>query len=282
MKNILIPTDFSALADNAFIYALQLANQIDTQLYVLYTYITPVLSSTHAGQPELLADVYEQIELTKFDYYKSQLPRLHALAASQDLDHSKLIFLFDEGTVVSAVRKIVEAEDIGLVVMGTHGASGFTKDFIGTNTVNVIRNIKKPVLAIPPHATYTPIQRIAFTTLFREKDRSALKEILDLADVVDATVYCTHVRQDTGSPADALFYSESWAKMFSDRKLDFTFLTKKVSVEESINTFIKEKEINLLAVVKRNRSFFDRLFSSSLTNNLTFHLQIPILVFHED
>lgn len=282
MKNILFPTDFSEVANNAFIYALQLANQIDTRLYVLYSYITPVLSSTHAGQPELLGEVYEQIELTKFDFYKKQLPALHKLAESHKLDQSKIIFLFDEGTVVDTVRKIVEKEDIGLVVMGTHGASGFTKDFIGTNTVNVIRNVKVPVLAIPLQAKYAPIEKIAFTTRFREKDQAALAEILALANIVDATVYCTHVHQDNTSPADALYYTEAWRKLYPERKLEFSILPKRATVEESINAFIVENDIQLLSIVKRNRSFFDRLFTSSLSNNLTFHSQIPILVFHEE
>lgn len=282
MKNILFSTDFSDGANNAFLYALQLANQLDTKLYVLYSYISPVLSATHAGQPELLGQVYEQIELTKFDYYKKQIPQLHDLAQEHNLDHSKMVFLFEEGTVVTAVKKSVQQENIALVVMGTHGASGFRKEFIGSNTVNVIRNIKTPVLAIPAKATYSAIQKVAFTTLFREKDQTALKEILDLAKIVDATVYCTNVITDNSDPADALFYGESWRKLFPDRKLEFTFLKNEDTVENTINRFIKESNIDLLAIVKRNRSFFDRLFSSSLSNNLTFHAEIPILVFHEE
>ncbi|WP_140938209.1 universal stress protein [Sphingobacterium lumbrici] len=282
MKNILFSTDFSDGANNAFLYALQLANQLDTKLYVLYSYISPVLSATHAGQPELLGQVYEQIELTKFDYYKKQIPQLHELAQKHNLDHSKMMFLFEEGTVVAAVKKSVQQENIALVVMGTHGTSGFKNEFIGSNTVNVIRNIKAPVLAIPAKAAYSAIQKVAFTTLFREKDQAALKEILDLAKVVDATVYCTNVITENSDPADALFYGESWRKLFPDCKLEFTFLKNEDTVENTINRFIKESNIDLLAIVKRNRSFFDRLFSSSLSNNLTFHAEIPILVFHEE
>ena len=282
MKNILFSTDFSDGANNAFLYALQLANQLNTKLYVLYSYITPVLSATHAGQPELLGQVYEQIELTKFDYYKKQIPQLHHLAEEHSLDHSRMVFLFEEGTVVASVKKSVQAENIALVVMGTHGASGFRQEFIGTNTVSVIRNVKVPVLAIPEKASYSTIQKVAFTTLFREKDQAALKEILDLAKIVEATVYCTNVITENSNPADALYYGESWRKLFPDYELEFSFLQNEDTVENTINKFIKENNIDLLAIVKRNRSFFDRLFSSSLSNNLTFHAEIPILVFHEE
>ncbi len=282
MKHILFPTDFSEAANNAFLYALHLANQLDTKLLVLYSYVTPILSATHAGQPEMLADVYQQVELSKFDYFKKQAPALRELAEKNGLDYEKLIFLFEEGTVVSSVRKVVKTEDVRLVVMGTYGASGFTEKFIGTNTVAVIQNVQQPVLAIPAQAKYAPIKKVAFTTLFREKDLAALEEVVHMASLVNAEVYCTHVMDDSSNPAKALLYGEDWGKKFQGKGLDFVFLEKKENVESTINTFLAENHIDVLAIVKRNRNFFDRLINSSLSNKFAFHSDIPILVFHEE
>lgn len=282
MKHILFPTDFSDAANNAFLYAMNLANQLDTKLFVLYSYVTPILSATHAGQPEMLADVYQQVELSKFDYFKKQAPALHELAQKNGLDSSKIVFLFEEGTVVSSVRKVLKTEDIRMVVMGTYGASGFTEKFIGTNTVAVIQNISQPVLAIPNGAKYAPIKKIAFTTLFREKDIAALEEVADIADLFGAAVYCTHVMNDASHPDNALLYGEDWGKKFTGKHLDFVFLEKKETIESTINNFLTENNIDLLAIVKRNRNFFDRLVNSSLSNKFAFHSNTPILVFHEE
>lgn len=282
MKHILFPTDFSDAANNAFLYAVHLANQLNAKLFVLYSYVTPVLSATHAGQPEMLADVYQQVELSKFDYFKKQAPALHELADKNGLDHSRLIFLFEEGTVVSSVKKVLRSEDIRLVVMGTYGASGFTEKFVGTNTVAVIQSIQQPVLAIPAQAKYSPIKKIAFTTLFREKDLAALEEVVEMAEIFEAQVYCTHVVDNIGNPASSLLYGEDWGKKFTGKGLDFVFLEKKENVERTINSFLKENKIDLLAIVKRNRNFFDRLVNSSLSNKFAFHSDTPILVFHEE
>lgn len=282
MKHILFSTDFSDAANNAFLYATRLANQLDVKLFVLYSYVTPVLSATHAGQPEMLADVYQQVELSKFDYFKKQAPALHELAEKNGLDSSKLVFLFEEGTVVTSVRKVVKAEEIRLVVMGTYGASGFTEKFVGTNTVAVIQNIQQPVLAIPSGAKYAPIKKIVFTTLFRDKDLAALEEVVDLATLFEAEVYCTHVMDDTSNPSNALLYGEEWGKKFQGKNLDFVFLEKKESIERTVNSFLIDNNIDLLAIVKRNRNFFDRLVNSSLSNKFAFHSSTPILVFHEE
>lgn len=282
MNNILIPTDFSENANKAFLCALKIANQYDANLYVLHSHQSPVLSFSHAGQPSVLAEVYDEISLSKFDFFKKRTPELHKLAHDHRLNHGKIIFLFEEGTVLDTVKRVIEREQISLVVMGTLGATGFQKQFMGTNTVSVIKNTRIPVLCVPTEASLSDIKKIAFTTLFREKDREALREILDFADHFDAQVYCTHVMQENTSPADILQYSEDWRKSFDRRNMDFIFLEKESSLEETIHGFIQENNIDLLAVVKRNRGFFDRLVSSSLSNNLAFHSQTPILVFHEE
>lgn len=70
MRNILLPTDYSEYANSAFFYALNLANKFGVKLYVLYSYLPPILSSGHAGQPEMLTSVYQEIEASKHEYAK--------------------------------------------------------------------------------------------------------------------------------------------------------------------------------------------------------------------
>ncbi len=282
MKNVLVPTDFSGNANNAFLHGLKIANQLDSQLYVLHCYQTPVLSSSHAGQPDLVSDVYQQIELSKFDFFRRQAPVLRQLAEDNQLDHSRITFIFEEGTVPQTIKKVVEAEQIKLVVMGTLGATGLQRAIMGSNTVSVINNTHIPILVIPEQTSFAAIKKVAFTTLFREKDRTALQEAIRLASYVDAQIYVVHIMEENSSPADILQYSEEWRKSFNNSNLEFIFLEKSGTVEQTLQDFIAENQIDLLAVVKRNRNFFDRLIRSSLSNNLAFHTTTPVLVFHEE
>ena len=80
---------------------------------------------------------------------------------------------------------------------------------------------------------------------------------------------------------DVLMQSDEWGKVYNDANLEFIFLDKNGSVENTVNKFIEENNIDVLAIVKRNRSFFDRLINSSLSNKFVFHSEIPIWVFHE-
>ena len=281
MRALLFPTDFSDIATNSFVYALHIAKSIDAKIYVLYTYVEPVLSATHAGQPELIGEVYQSIELNQFETYKKKTQGMRKIAEAEDASDVELVFLFEEGPVASVVRKIVDREKIHLVVMGTHGESGFLSKIIGSNTVNVIKNIQNPVLAVPPHAKYQGINRVVFTTLFREKDKPALREAIIMARAVNARLDCLNILHNS-KIADVLLQTENWRHEFPNEDINYVLLDEVESIENTITTYLLENNIDILAVVKRNRSFFDRMFNNSISNNLAFHSKVPILVFHEE
>jgi len=281
MKHILIPTDYSEHANNAFFYALNLANKFGVKLYVLFSYIPPVLSAVHAGQPEMLTTVYQEIENSRKEYSTRKNKELIQKAIEQNINTQNVQFLFEHETVLGSVKKVIAEQEISLIVMGAHGASGFAGEFMGSNTTTVIRNVVLPVLTIPLQAKYNPIQKIGFTTLFKEKDFHALEQIVEISALVDAKVYCVNVKNEASNLSEVLLHAENWTKSFKEKQLNFVFLEKENSVEETVTRFILDNDIDVMAIVRRNRNFFDRLMSSSLSTKLTFHSEIPIFVFHE-
>lgn len=281
MQSILLPTDYSKDADNAFFYALSLANQFGVKLYVLYTYTLPVLSSVHAGQPELLDSVYSEIEDSKKNYANENNLILVNQAKQQNLDTSHISFYCKHGTLLDCVRETIQEHNISLVVMGVHGSNSIANKVIGSNTSLIIRNTNLPVLAIPIKAKFKPIQKIAFTTHFREIDLPALEEIMQISNIINANVYCVHVNNKNTDPSQSLLESQKWMKKFKDSYITFEFIEKNTNIEHSVNNYIMNNDIDILAIVKRNRSFFNRLINSSLSEQLTFHSEIPIFVFFE-
>ncbi|HLS94432.1 MAG TPA: universal stress protein [Sphingobacterium sp.] len=279
MRKILFPTDFSAAADNAFVYALHLAKEMDAELYVLNTYMQPVLSSTHAGQPELVPEVYENYELHQFEHFKKHTASLRQIAQEQDRSDVPITFLFEEGSVVVNVQRIIEKEKISLVVMGTNRAEGIMDKIFGSNTLGVIRGVKIPVLSVPKEAKYQGIKEILFTTLFRERDESALTEIMAIAIKFGVKVKCVHVHKDKNIEIIAM--ADRWQKRFSDERLEFVFLDFDQSIENTLNNYINTHRVDLLCVVKRNKTFLESLFKSSISNRLRTHTNTATLVLQE-
>ncbi|NQD70790.1 universal stress protein [Sphingobacterium shayense] len=279
MRKILFPTDFSDAANNAFVYALNLANELEAELYVLNTYMQPVLSSTHAGQPEMVPEIYQTYELHQFENFKKYSVILNDLAEENGLSNVPLRFLFEEGTVVSNVLTVIEKENITLVVLGTNRASGIINKIFGSNTLGVIRGVKIPVLSVPLEAKYRGIQEILFTTLFREEDEAALRQIVTIAEKFDVNVKCIHVHKDTN--LDIIGLAEKWTNLYPHGNLEFVFLDMDQSVEYTLNKYIEENRVDLLCVVKRNRNFLERIFSTSMSNKLRTHTNTATLVLQE-
>lgn len=277
MKKILFPTDFSETANNALIYALRMAENQNATLFVLHAYEMPVISAT--ANPVMVQDVYKTIELSNFENFKDQVPQIRDIAKKHNLDHVPMHFILEEGFLNTILKKRVKEEDIDLVVMGTNGNSGLDKKLLGSNTANAIGTLDVPVLSIPHDAIFDGINSIAFTTLFTAQDKVTLEKILKIAKGFDATVKCVHVATAKDKVEASII--ESWKANYKDENIKF-YIVDSNDVEKSVFEFLDTENIDLLVSVKRNRSFFEKLFTSSMTKKLSYHNYVPVLAFHEE
>lgn len=277
MKKILFPTDFSETANNALVYALRMAENQNATLFVLHAYEMPVISAT--ANPVMVQDVYKSIELSNFENFKDQVPQIRDIAKQHNLDHVPMHFILEEGFLNTILKKRVKEEDIDLVVMGTNGNSGLDKKILGSNTANAIGSLGIPVLSIPHDAIFDGINSIAFTTLFSSQDKTTLETIVQMAKGFNATVKCIHVAtaKDKADPA----IINSWKENFKNDNVKF-YIVESSDVEKAVFDFLDEENIDLLVSVKRNRGFFEKLFTSSMTKKLSYHNYVPVLAFHEE
>ena len=194
MKKILFPTDFSETANNAFLYALNLAKSIDAQVYVLHVYELPMITgSLSAG---LIQNVYETVELGSFDNFKDNIPQLRQIADENGLNEIPIKFILEEGNFLYILREIIGEESVDFVVMGTDGNTGIEKMLFGSNTINAITSMKIPILSIPKEMSFKGFKNIGFTTVFDQRDKDALKYLIEIANRHQAKIHCMHVSKD--------------------------------------------------------------------------------------
>jgi nucleotide-binding universal stress UspA family protein len=93
----------------------------------------------------------------------------------------------------------VDADHADLLVIGTHGRSGFQHLFLGSITEKVIRKAPCPTLVVPPRAPHVaasgPVEfrRILCPVDFSECSLDALTYALNLAGEADARLTVLHV-----------------------------------------------------------------------------------------
>lgn len=275
MKKILFPTDFSEVANNAFVHALGLAKLVHGELVLLHTYELPIIDNQFA--PQNYQVLFDSLELSNFEKFKGEVPKLRAIAEEHHFEDIKMSHMILDGDLLYNIKEIIKNDKIDYVVMGTSGATGWKEAFLGTNTGEAIVNLSVPVLSIPKDCKYTKIETIGFTTRYRDKDKEALKQVIKIAKTANAKVKCLYVKTKATDNTEATF--DDWKEQFKNDPVTF-FILPNEEVKESISDFIAHQEIDVLAMLTYKRSFFESLFSSSFTERMSYSSEVPILALH--
>lgn len=277
MKKILFPTDFSEVANNAFVHALEFAKIVQGELILLHTFELPVFDNQFF--PENYTIIYDSIELSQFDMFKDEIPKLRAIAEEHHLDKIKMTHRLMDGDLLSNIKKSIKEDKIDFVVMGTSGATGWDAFFVGTNAGSVINHINVPMLCVPLDAKFKKIETIGFTTRFRPKDKKALKMVLDIAKKTKAKVKCLYVKTSSSDVSKETI--EKWETDFTQEPIEFFVITSD-EVKETILDFILYKDIDVLTMLTYKRGFFEGIFKPSLTKKMATDFDIPILAIQID
>jgi nucleotide-binding universal stress UspA family protein len=274
ISKILIPTDFSDVANNALNYAIKLATKTDAELHILYVKNIPIMDNSFPNE------VYQSYMLEVEDFTKKNFNDLNEKVLKKANvkfeTHTAFGFINDE------IQEFIKKQKIDLVVLGTTGASGLQELLIGSNAASVAGEAEVPVLVIPPTSVFEEIVHIVYATDYNEPEFPAVSRLAYFASLFDADVSVLHVKSDY----DDLFDSEH--NFFSRNKDAAEFTKWKIvklppgeSVIESINTFIDQNHSNMIVMAKHNRNFFDKLFHRSLSKQMAYHTKIPLLVLNK-
>lgn len=192
IKRILCPTDFSECSTHAFEQAIALATLYDAEIALLNVYTVPLAMAALAGDG------------SSVPIGRSTLAATYGAEASRDLG----IFLESvpaggvtvralarEGGAIDTILKEATEWPADLVVMGTHGRSGFERMLLGSVSERVVRKAPCPVLTVPRRVAGTPrpFRRILCPVDFSASSLLALRHALSLAKEIGARLIVVHV-----------------------------------------------------------------------------------------
>jgi nucleotide-binding universal stress UspA family protein len=189
-KKILCPVDLSDLSVRTLAYAGAVAKWYDGHLTVLH--VVPSFT------PMEVTTGLEPISLVYATPRDEVLEQLRQTVVAAGLGAGTVSLTAAEGEVAATVVNQAVEMRTDLLVMGTHGRSGFDRFFLGSVAEKVLRKAPCPVLTVPPHAPATPPLDVALRTVLCPVDFSpaalqAFGFALDLARRADASVVLVHV-----------------------------------------------------------------------------------------
>src|SRR5688500_11870473 len=147
IKRILCPVDFSDFSRHAFDRAVGLARSYGAELTVLH--VLPVPSAVPALPYGPEGPGPFGFEAVERDRALAELPRF--LAAEPSIGVPLHYVSAESPSVQKEILLQTARLDADLIVMGTHGRSGFDRFFLGSVAEKTLRTSQVPVLVVPPH-----------------------------------------------------------------------------------------------------------------------------------
>jgi len=276
MKKILYPTDFSPSAENAFIFALQIADHLGASIITLHAFDRPDISNFNL--PDTLRDVYESLDLDAFENYEDEVPILRDIAVDNGYYHVPMVHVLEEGAAVSAILRTANKNKADLIVMGTTGAGKMEKYFFGTVSGKVLEEAHCPVVVVPLTAEFDGmIDNIAVATNFTPEDATLIEAIRKFRDVMGCHLHVVHVNTDDNVATEDQLKSfcEPWQ---NDKNITRHCITNK-DINTGLDTFARENNIDLLALLSHKRNWFEEIFQKNRAKELAFQYSIPLLVY---
>lgn len=278
MKKILFPTDLSKAAEQAFIYALHLADKLDATLNTLHVYRKPEVRG--GGLPHTLTEFYESYDLDEFKNFKDAIPVLRKIQDEQGFSHLNVQHQLEPGRTVETILGIAKKEDYGMIVMGTTGARGLKEIFMGSVAGEILENAHCPILAIPEEAEFDgEIDDIAFTVSFQDEEVKGYQKLLEIIAPFKANIHCLNV--DLAHTEDITHRMEQFKEKLSaydsgNAKATFEVLDG-TDVREALTDYMNTHNVDVLTMVTHKRNFFEELFRYSRAKEMSYHSNMPIL-----
>jgi nucleotide-binding universal stress UspA family protein len=261
MMTIIVPTDFSIVANNAARYAVKMIQgHYDINL-VLYHVADKASELDEAGK---------MLEKLKTELQSSGISKIECKVE-------------EAGDFIDSLERTARHLNAQLIIMGITGKSRLEKVFLGSNTLKMVERNICPVLIVPPTSNFEPIKNVTLLSDFKDVAASVpsvpIKNVLQL---FNPALHIINVNSEHYVSLTPEFLAERTrlVDMFIEYKPEFYFIGT-YDLHETVQQFVKDKNIDVLITIPRNHSFFGSMFKTSNTKKLVFESQIPILAAHE-
>ncbi|ODS90516.1 MAG: universal stress protein UspA [Chryseobacterium sp. SCN 40-13] len=265
---IIAATNFSAIAENAVLYAAGLAKTVGAKLLLFNSFSLPV----HSANSHITSDGIQKLIDNTTNKLKRQAETLAQQFGIETTVFCSYSFL-EEQLVL-----LLKETNAQLLVMGMAERS-LEQTLIGNSTTSAIKNINIPILAVPLKAHFEAARKILFACdTFKEVPLKKLSWLWEATKLIDGEIEVFNVTEkiDNLKASDA----PALAKNIAESEFqDVRYLYKSVrsnAVIAEIEKEIRNFDADILVMIPQKYGFWDSLIHRSKTGIMASGLNIPL------
>ena len=275
MNKIIVPIDFSEHSEYALEAAVKLAKGNDAEIIALHMLemSDSVLTSTDSEQQQK-AVFFLKLAEKRFNEFLDK-PYLKEANVTPLVKHFK---------VFSEVNDVAKDQGADLIVMGSHGTSGLSEIFVGSNTEKVVRHSEIPVLVLKHKFNKDHLKDVVFASDFSAESVAVYQKAAKLFQALKAKLHLLHVNlpSDRFRSTNEIDQTVSNFLMKAEGNLDKLSQINFVSdytVEKGVLNFANRIGADLIAVATHGRTGIAHFFEGSISEDIANHAVLPVMTF---
>jgi nucleotide-binding universal stress UspA family protein len=213
-------------------------------------------------------------------FKNAALAKLDALENASFLNDIDISSVVQFNMAFEGIMENAKKHHADLVVMGSHGASGFHEMFVGSNAEKVVRNSEIPVLVIKKEETNFKVDTLTFASDFSNEIKKPFEKVVNFANYFDAHINLLHVI--TPNNFNTTRATEEKVKNFIE-EFNFTnystHIYNDINVEKGILHFSKDSKSDVIAVCTHGRKGISHFLNGSISEDLVNHAKRPVVAF---
>jgi nucleotide-binding universal stress UspA family protein len=257
-KLIVVPWDFSHVAEHALAHAVKISRMVGDNICLLHIMNSGVSPKAYAEKSTLLKRLVEE------NSKNYNVP---------------IIYHISKGSIFSAIAEYVNENEANLVVMGTHGMKGMQK-LTGSWTLKVIVKSKVPFIVVQdPPADQERYHNIVFPVDFRGENKEKIKMAIFMGKYFDSKIHMlVSVSSDKSILKKTKINLNFAIKYLIQNNIDYEIhdMPKGKIAEQTIDFAQKINADLILIVTTKNITFADYMIGASEQYIIANSSRIPV------
>jgi len=272
MKRILVPTDFSEHARYASKVAAQIARKNNAEIYLLNLLDLPSHMNDAVNDGVNIPEVMLYLAKTK-----------ERLADLMDEPYFEGLTVHADARLERAFEGIVtysKEKNADLIVMGSHGASGFQEMFIGSNTEKVVRSSDIPVIIIKAEMEEFNIERFVFASDFSNEIKKPFQKLVEFANLFEAKLDLVMINTPNSFKTNDLAENIMQHFISGFPIKNYTLhIYNDTNIEKGIINYSNKANADLIGIATHGRTGLAHFFNGSVSEDIVNHAVKPVITF---
>jgi nucleotide-binding universal stress UspA family protein len=277
-KHILVPIDFTDIAETGLVTAIDIAKQIDADINLLHI-ISDHGTLGFQTDGDLQASAKQASERDHFmmELIKKRKQQMNLLVGHYGSKDFTVNAFVEFGSFRNQLKKHLDENPTNLVVMGTTGETSISELLTGNHAAKAIRVANVPVLAVKEYYPVLTKDNLLILVDLKGYDVEKVGLIKQFADLMQMNVVIGHVKQLKDVIKGDIYQElQNFAldNNFYDSEIHIIGEGEKI---EAIKDFISRYDINVIASITEGETGLTRMVFGSDTEDFLNEINRPII-----